>query len=163
MSKTKYVKIGCLLFSIIAVCMVCRMLINWLAEPMYPEVPEKSVSNKVVLTSRGCCFWATNATISLQNESENKTILLSEEAVYEYDIFECTNIPKIIEFTSHYSIEEEVSLVVLEFSNTDELLQKGLLFYFGDGDLIVRHGNEEKRFRAGCFGGDDNEPWYQEI
>lgn len=138
---------------------------------MHPVVPEKSEHDKVILTSRGCCFWATDATVSLLDENGSRTELISEETVYEYDIFECDNIPDInapvrvaIDFTSHYSIEEDVSLTVGEFTSTDELLKNGLLLYFGDGTLIVRNGNKEKLFCAGGFGdGESESPWYQEL
>ena len=161
--------IGILLF-IIVYCIIGFLFINWLdIEPLNPIVPKNSSPGKIILASRGCCFWATDVTVSLLDGNGNNTILISEETVYEYDIFECENIPAInapiqviIKFTSHYAIEEEVFLTVGEFSNTKELLEKGLLLCFGDGGLTVRNGNNEKNFYAGTFGsGGDESPWYQ--
>ena len=168
--KKKWLIIGSFLLFIAFSFISCGALLNWLDEPMNPTVPEKSSQGKVTLTSRGCCFWATNVTVSLLDKNEAKTVLISEETVYEYDIFDCDAIPDIqtpirvmIDFTSHYSIEEDVSLIVGEFPNTDELLKDGLLLYFSDGGLIVRNGNKETSFWAGVFGnGGEESPWFQE-
>ena len=132
------------------------------------RVPGKSQKGKVVLTSRGCCFFAKDVTVYLIDENGNKIVLIAEESVYELDIFECENIPKIespvkigIDFMSVYSDTKFVSLIVWEFFDTDEMLKKGLLLRFGDGDLRVRHGNSEKFFIDGVFGVNGSE-WYQE-
>jgi len=167
--KKKRVIVGVAILLIAILTVGCHSFFTWVNEPMYPKIPEKSSPNKIVLTSQGCCFWTTDTTVSLLDGSGNTHILIAAETVYEYDIFECKNIPNIttpirvvVDFTSHYAIEEDVSLIVGEFTGTNELLEKGLLLYFGDGTLLVRNGNDEKNFAAGCFGNEGDEaPWYQ--
>lgn len=171
MIMKKRAKIIFLLLFIIVSYGGYRLFINWLEEPVYPVVPNNSSKNKVILTSRGCCFYVTDATVLLIDESGSETVLISEDTVYEYDIYECNNIPEIdspiqviINFSSHYNIDDDVSLLVGEFSNTSELQKNGLLLRFGDGDLTVRNGNNEKFFRAGVFGDKgDKSPWYQDL
>lgn len=144
-------------------------LIHWINKPPHPVIPEKSAPNKVILTSRGCCFWAENVIVYILDKNGNKVILIEEEKIYEYDIYKCEDIPGIevpvqigIDFTAYYPDAKEISLTVGTFSSTKEMLMRGLLLCFGDGDLIVRNGDDEKYFRAGVFRGDDNGPWYQE-
>ena len=169
MKKKRAIIIGCCIFLVALFIVGFHSFLTWLNEPMHPEVPEKSSPGKIVLASRGCCFRASDTTVSLLDENGNRNILIVAENVYEYDIFECKNIPDIttpiqvsIDFTSDYLIQEDVSLLVGEFANTDELLEKGLLLYFGDGTLSVRNGNDEKKFAAGCFGDEGDEaPWCQ--
>ena len=169
MKKKRIIAIGRVVSFIAILIVGVHSFLVWANEPMHPEIPENSSQNKIVLTSRGCCFWTTDTTVSLLDERGNRDTLIAAEMVYEYDIFECENIPNIttpirvvIDFTSHYGIEEDVSLIVGEFANTNELSEKGLLLCFGDGTLLVRSGNHEKAFAAGSFGEEGDEaPWYQ--
>lgn len=145
----------------------CMAFVKWIDEPMYPAIPTESLSGKIILTSRGCCFWAEDVTVSILDEYGNNTVIISADAVYEYDIFEYDNIPDIhipvqaiIDFKSFYALEEIVTLSVGEFTNTDELLKDGLLLCFGDGDLSVCYGNKKKFFQAAVFGGDEKSAWF---
>lgn len=135
----------------------CTAFTKWIfrGEPTYPKVPTESTTGKVILASRGCCFWAEDVTVSLLDEYGNKTVIIYEDSVYEYDIFECDNLPYIdtpiqviMDFKSFYDIEETISFSVGKFLNTDEILKNGLLLRFGDGDLIVRAGNIKKLFSS---------------
>ena len=167
MSKKWVVIIGiCLVIS--SYMVACKIFVEGLDDPPHLKVPKESEQGKVVLTSLGCCFWATDAVVSLVDASGNKTDLISEKTVYEFDVFESDSIPQInapiqivIEFTSHYSIEENVSLTVGEFANTDELWESGLLLCFGDGTLNVRNGNKEIRFAGWSFSGEEVSTWYE--
>jgi len=169
MKKKRLIVAGYIILSIALVYTGCYRLIIWLNEPMYPDIPEISSQGKVTLTSDGCCFWTSDTTVFLLDSDGNKSVLIEAESVYFHEIFESENIPDYttpvqigIDFTSHYAIEENVSLMVGEFTNTSELQKKGLLLYFGDGNLIVRNGNIEKKFAAGVFGdGGNEEPWFQ--
>jgi len=142
--------------------------IKWIDEPMYPEIPTESSPGKIILTSRGCCFWAEDVTVSFLDGYGNKAVIISEDTVYEFDIFECDDIPNfgtpirvIMDFKSYYVVDETVSLSVGEFANTDEILKEGLLLRFGDGDLSVCNGNTKKLFQAAVFGAEDEQSgWF---
>jgi len=159
---------GVMILVIICLIIGCKFFFDWINEPLYPTLPEQSVRDKIILTSQGYCFWAEDMTIVLVDTSGNEYSMISTDIVYEYDIFECTNIPNIetliqviMNFRSHYAIEEDVSLLVAEYSNTDELLKNGLLLSFGDGDLMVRSGENDTYFYAGVFGDDGQESsWF---
>jgi hypothetical protein len=59
-------------------------------------------------------------------------------------------------------VYQKTLLIAGEFATTGELLKKGLLLCFGDGDLTVRNGNNEKYFATGGFGAGGNDaPWFQ--
>lgn len=166
----KKTRTGISIILIILFSLVCfKTLNNWLNEGTVPSIPQRSTKNKVVLASEGCCFWAENVIVYLLDNDGNKTMLIEEDRVNEYDIYECNDVMKIeapvqigMDFVGYYPDAEAASLIVGEFPNTSELLKHGLLLCFGDGDLTVRNGNDEKRFRDGSFGGDDDGPWYQE-
>lgn len=147
----------------------CSSFAKWINEPMYPQVPSTSSPGKIVLASKGCCFLVTDATVSLADEYGNETVVISQDTVCEFDIFESTDIPDIstpvrvtIDFTGHYDIEEDVSILVGEFSSTDEILKNGLLLRFGDGSLEVYTCNEKKVFKSAVFGSGDA-GWFQET
>jgi len=137
-------------------------------EPVTP-IPLVSAPGKLRLTSDGCCFTATDATVYILDENDSKTVLIEEERVSYRDTYECADIPKIkgkirigIDFISDYSETKDVSLIVGEFSSTDTLSVTGLLLSFGDGDLTVRSGLGKKFFRDGVFGQNGESAWYQE-
>ena len=167
MTKKKIVVVGCIALFIIVIYVSCSLFIAWLDEPLFPDIPERSSRDKVIVTSNGCCFWATDLTVSLLDTEENRTVIISVERLFFRNTYESQYIPDIdipikvvIDFTSHYGIIEDVSLMAGEFANTNDLLKEGLLFYFGDGDLIIRNGNSEKFFRAGAFRGDCYGGWF---
>ena len=168
MSKKRII-IGCLVFLFTIIVILLQLFFKWANEPMNPEVPEKSEKGKVILASRGCCYWAEDVTVYMLDENGNNTTLISAETVYEYDIFECTTIPKNnapikvgIDFLSFYPDAKPVSLIVGYFSSTDEMLKNGLLLRFGDGDLMVYNGNNKAFFRDGVFHKGDSDEWYQD-
>lgn len=165
-------KIKVLVFVLIILSALAVCYVFWLGEDEWqlPKVPEKSSKGKIILASEGCCYWAEDVTVYILTEDGNKTVLISEKTVYEYDIFECKNIPKIetpimigIDFISYYPDPKPVSLIIGEFLSTAEMLEKGLLLCFGDGDLRVHNGNNEKFFRDGVFHGFGDGEWYQEV
>ena len=155
--------------AVVAVLLAGFVLYIWLFDDATPpKIPTKSSAGSVVLTSRGCCFWAEEVTVYILDDSGSKATLISAEAVYEFGVYRCRKIPSIdtpitvgIDFVSHYSDVKHVSLVVGEFQNTDEMLRNGLLLTFGDGDLTVISGEARQLYRDGVFGKDGDE-WYRE-
>lgn len=59
----------------------CAAFWDWINEPMNPIVPQESSPGKLILTSRGCCFWATDAVVSFIDASGKETVLISEKTV----------------------------------------------------------------------------------
>ena len=88
MKKKRIIAIGCVVSFIAILIVGVHSFLVWANEPMHPEIPENSSQNKIVLTSRGCCFWTTDTTVSLLDERGNRDTLIAAEMVYEYDIFE---------------------------------------------------------------------------
>lgn len=169
MLRKRVIIIVCVFSFLVVAYIACTSFIKWIDEPMFPVIPTKSSPEKIILSSRGCCFWATDVTVSLLDGYGNKTIIISEDDVYEYDIFECSDIPDIdtpiqviMNFKSHYAVEETVTLSVGEFSNTKQIMKSGLLLCFGDGDLIVHAGADKKLFQAGVFGRTDG-GWFEKV
>lgn len=159
--------IGICLFMVLTV-IACRAFVSRVNEPLNPVIPRSSSPDKVILTSEGCCFWVSDVKVSIFDEDDNEHVIIAEDLVYEYDIFECSDIPKtespirvVIEFVGHTTTEEAASLVVWQFSNTDELLKNGLLLCFGDATLHARSGKISKNFAADYSVDGEDIPWYQ--
>ena len=141
----------------------------WLEDP-YPmrlDVPQESSKGRITITNNGCCFEAGNVTVFLLDTEENRHDFFTVDRVYYRATFETDDVPYIetpiqvgVGFTSHYSIVEDVTLIVDDFANTEELLKEGLLIYFDEGFLLIRNGDNEKEFAAGTWhGGSVNSPW----
>lgn len=168
MTRKRIIIAACVFVFFVVFYTACMRFVKWIDEPMYPEIPTESSPGKIILTSRGCCFWAEDVTVSLLDGNGNKTVIISENTVYEFDIFECDDIPDvgtpiqvIMDFKSFYAIDETVSFSVGEFASTDEILKEGLLLRFGDGDLSVCYGKKKKLFQAAVFGtGDEQSGWF---
>ena len=171
MRKKRTVIIICILLFIILLFVGCHGFITWLDDSP-PEIPRNSSSNKIILASEGCCFLATDVTVAFLEECGNKTIVIFKEEVWWLDIFEYRrrDIPEIdapinvlIDFTSHYGNVERVSLIVGDFSCSNDLLRRGLLLLFLDGELLICDGNNRTLFRHGAFNRDSyGDYWFQE-
>jgi len=167
MAKKSVIIIISTILAVILACFGFLAMIVWLDVDTPPKIPQNSEKGKVILTSRGCCFWAEDVTVYVLDEHGNKTVLISEKKVYEYDVFENKRIPKIdtpikigIDFIAQYSDTKSVSLILGEFLSTDEMLENGLLLKFDDATLRVRNGENEKFFSDGGFGG-VGDGWYK--
>ena len=170
MSPKKLAIITVIVFLLIASIPIgCTILSNLYDNPQPPTLPDQSSPGRVTLTSSGCCYWVSDAVVKMVEPDGSSHTLISKDAVYEYDIFECVAIPEvespiqiIIEFVGHQAEDDYVSLVAAEYSNSGELAKTGLLLEIGDAELFVYSGDEQRRFKSGAF--DENSEdgiWFQ--
>ena len=68
-----------LLVSLTAYCLSKILAAN--IEGYIEGVPEKSSKGKVILTSRGCCYWAEDVTVYILDENDNKIVIIEDMVI----------------------------------------------------------------------------------
>jgi hypothetical protein len=128
-----------------------------------PDLPIKSVRNRLLITSNGCCFWVEDVRVILQCGNYELEISyiqeLGENDIFEYEIpdFEDAPIELIVRFRSYYGYECGFDITVMEFENISSLKKAGLLLYFQESDGMyfnVISGKKHITYKLG--GGDED-------
>ena len=147
-------------FIVLIIIVLGFNFINVISEDNAPvKLPTKSVPNKLLLTSNGCCFWVENVDVSLQSNSAEHVVISHNEGIYMDDIFKYpipdfseSPVQLVVKFRSFYADECDFSMPVMEFENIYDLKKTGVLLYFQEHDdmyLNVIAGDYHASYKMG--------------